>query len=320
MKKLKIALISGGISGEREVSRKSGDQVYEALDKIKYDVIRYDPESELLRLISDSSNIDFALIVLHGHFGEDGTIQGLLDLLGIPYQGSGVLGSAIAMNKFASKQLYEKSGIPVPPYIVIEKDDILEYKTCEKRLGSQLIIKPVSGGSSIGVSVVKSEESFNDSVKAAFSSDDAVLVETFIEGIEITGGVIGNDKLESLPIVEIIPDKSFGFFDYNAKYKAGATKEICPAAIDEDLAEKAQIYAKMAHKALFCKGYSRTDMILSGKEIYVLETNTIPGMTATSLLPLAAKAAGISFTELIDKLIELGIEGRVKAKDRKAGN
>lgn len=318
MKKLAVALISGGISVEREVSRKSGDQVYDALDKTKYDVIRYDPESELLRLISDSSNIDFALIALHGHCGEDGTIQGLLDLFDIPYQGSGVLGSAVAINKFASKQLYEQSGIPVPPYMIIRKGDPVEYKTCEKRLGTPLIVKPVSGGSSIGVSFVKSGESFNDAVKAAFSCDDTVLVEAFIEGIEITGGVVGNDEPETLPIVEIIPDKRFEFFDYTAKYKSGATKEICPALIDDALAVKAQTYAKMAHKALFCKGYSRTDMILSGKEIYVLETNTIPGMTATSLFPLAAQAAGISFTKLLDKLIELGLEEHRKTKDRKA--
>jgi D-alanine-D-alanine ligase len=317
--KLKIALISGGISVEREVSKNSGNQVYEALDKAKYDIIRYDPESELLQLVADSPKIDFALIILHGHCGEDGTIQGLLDLLDIPYQGSGVLGSAVAMNKFTSKQLYEKSGIPVPPYIVIKKGDPVEYKICKKRLGNQLIVKPVSGGSSIGISIVKSNEEFIDALKAAFSCDDTVLVETFIKGIEITGGIIGNDELETLPIVEIIPDKNFKFFDYTAKYEKGATKEICPAEIDDDLAQKAKTYAKMAHEALFCRGYSRTDMILSGKDIYVLETNTIPGMTATSLLPLAAKAADISFPQLLDKLIELGLEEHRKIKDKKAG-
>ncbi|MFH2044766.1 MAG: D-alanine--D-alanine ligase [Pseudomonadota bacterium] len=319
MQKRTIALISGGISVEREVSINSGNQVYEALDKTKYDVIRYDPKSDLLRLVSDSSDIDFALIILHGICGEDGTIQGLLDLLDIPYQGSGVLGSAVAMNKFASKQLYEQSGIPTPPYIIIKKGDQVEYKTCVKRLGKPLIIKPVSGGSSIGISIVTSDEAFKDAVQAAFSCDDTVLIETVIEGIEITGGVIGNDEPETLPIIEIIPDKNYKFFDYTAKYKKGATKEICPARIDDDLAQKAQTYAKMAHKALFCSGYSRTDMMLAGKEIYVLETNTIPGMTATSLLPLAAKVAGISFAKLLDKLIEFGLEEHRKIKDRKGG-
>ncbi len=310
MKKTTVALLSGGISSEREVSRKSGDQVYDALDKTKYDVIRYDPKSDLLRLVSDAANIDVALIILHGQYGEDGTVQGLLDLLDIPYQGSGVLGSAVAMNKLASKLLYEKSGIPVPPYMVIKRGDRVDPETFERRLGMPLVIKPVSGGSSIGVSIVKSGEFFMEAVKRAFSYDDTLLIEAFIKGIEITGGVIGNDKLEALPIVEIIPDKNFEFFDYTAKYTSGATEEICPARIDESTEIKAREFAKTAHKALFCRGYSRTDMILDGKDIYVLETNTIPGMTATSLLPRAARTAGISFGKLLEILIELSMEGR----------
>jgi D-alanine-D-alanine ligase len=317
MKKITVALLSGGISSEREVSIKSGDQVYDALDKTKYDVIRYDPRSDLLRLVSDSADIDAALIILHGQYGEDGTVQGLLDLLDIPYQGSGVLGSAIAMNKIASKQLYGQSGLPVPPYLVIRKGDPVNPETCSKMLGMPLVIKPVSGGSSIGVSIVKSEEFFMKAVKTAFFYDDTLLIEAFIKGVEITGGVIGNDKLEALPIVEIIPDKNYEFFDYTAKYTAGATKEICPARIDESLEVKAREFAKTAHKALFCRGYSRTDMILAGKDIYVLETNTIPGMTATSLLPIAAQTAGISFGEFLDRLIELSMDGRDKKRDKK---
>lgn len=317
MRKITVALLSGGVSSEREVSKKSGDQVYDALDKTKYDVIRYDPRSDLLRLVSDSANIDVALIILHGQYGEDGTVQGLLDLLDIPYQGSGVLGSAVAMNKLASKLLYEKAGLPVPPYMVIKRGDPVYHETCERRLGMPLVIKPVSGGSSIGVSIVKSGESFMEAVKTAFSYDDTLLIEAFIKGVEITGAVIGNDKLEALPIVEIIPDKSFEFFDYAAKYTAGATKEICPARIDESLEVKAMEFAKTAHRALFCRGYSRTDMILAGKDIYVLETNTIPGMTATSLLPRAAQTAGISFGRLLEMLIELGMDGRGKKPDKK---
>jgi D-alanine-D-alanine ligase len=241
----------------------------------------------------------------------------LLDLLDIPYQGSGVLGSAVAMNKLASKLLFEKSGLPVPPYMVIKRGDPVDPETCERRLGMPLVIKPVSGGSSIGVSIVKSGEFFMEAVKTAFSYDDTLLIEAFIKGVEITGGVIGNDKLEALPIVEIIPDKNYEFFDYTAKYTAGATREICPARIDESLEVKAREFAKTAHKALFCRGYSRTDMILDGKDIYVLETNTIPGMTATSLLPIAAHTAGISFGGLLDMLIELGMEGRGRKPDKK---
>lgn len=317
MKKITVALLSGGISSEREVSINSGNQVYDALDKTKYDVIRYDPGTDLLRLVSDSEKIDAALIILHGQYGEDGTVQGLLDLLDIPYQGSGVLGSAVAMNKLASKLLYEKSGIPVPPYMIIKKGDSVDPETCAKRLGMPLVIKPVSGGSSIGVSIVKSKESFRNAVKTAFSYDDTILIEAFIKGVEITGAVIGNDKLEALPIVEIIPDKNFEFFDYTAKYTAGASTEICPARIDESAEIKAREFAKTAHRALFCKGYSRTDMILAGKDIYVLETNTIPGMTATSLLPRAAKTAGISFGRLLDMLIELSIDGRKEKRNKK---
>ena len=262
MKKITVALLSGGISSEREVSKKSGDQVFDALDKTKYDVIRYDPRSDLLRLVSDSANIDVALIILHGQYGEDGTVQGLLDLLDIPYQGSGVLGSAVAMNKLAAKLLYEKAGLPVPPYVVIKKGDPVDPETFERRLGMPLVIKPVSGGSSIGVSIVKSGESFMEAVKTAFSYDDTLLIEAFIKGVEITGAVIGNDKLEALPIVEIIPDKNYEFFDYTAKYTAGATKEICPARIDESLEVKAREFSKAAHRALFCRGYSRTDICL----------------------------------------------------------
>lgn len=308
MKKLTIALLAGGISSEREISLQSGDQVYEALDKKKFDVIRYDTKTDLNRLVAEAPNIDAALIILHGPYGEDGTVQGLLDLLDIPYQGSGVLGSAIAMNKLVSKQLYERFGLPIPPYIVIQHNNAIDPEEYLERLGMPLVVKPVKGGSSVGISIVKSKESLKNAVDEAFTYDDTVLIESYIDGIELTGGVIGNKNLEALPIIEIIPDKEHEFFDYEAKYTAGITREICPARIDEDLTVKAQTYAKMAHSSLFCKGYSRTDMILKKREIYIIETNTIPGMTATSLLPLAAGTAGIGFSQLLDRLIELSIE------------
>jgi D-alanine-D-alanine ligase len=309
MKKLTIALLSGGISSEREVSISSGNQVYEALDHNKYDILRYDPKTDLPQLVKDASKIDAALIILHGPFGEDGTVQGLLDLLDIPYQGSGVLGSALGMNKLASKHLYEKSGLLVPPYVVMGESDALDVDECVQRLGMPLVVKPVGSGSSVGISIVKSRDSFKEAVDKAFEQDSMVLIEAHISGIELTGGVIGNNQLEALPIVEIIPNESFDFFDYEAKYTAGATNEICPARINDVMTQKAQETAKTAHKALFCKGYSRTDMILKDQDIYVLETNTIPGMTATSLLPLAAGEAGIPFSRLLDRLIELSIEG-----------
>jgi D-alanine-D-alanine ligase len=308
MKKINLALISGGISSEREVSLNSGNQVYDALNKEKYNIIRYDPKVDLPRLMAEASQIDAALIILHGPYGEDGTIQGLLELLDIPYQGSGVIGSAVAMNKLATKRLYETAGLPMPPYFVLERGDKLDPADCALRLGLPLVIKPLEAGSSVGMSIVRNESSMVAAADKAFEHGDAILVEAYIDGVELTAGVIGNKDLQALPLIEIIPDDAHEFFDYEAKYTPGVTQEICPARVDDALTEKAQLYAKMAHRALFCEGYSRTDMMLSKGELYLLETNTIPGMTATSLLPQAAQAAGISFTELLDRLIELGID------------
>ncbi len=308
MKKLTVALLSGGISSEREVSLNSGNQVFEALDKKKYDVLRYDPKTDLQRLVADAQKINVAMIILHGPFGEDGTVQGLLDLLGIPYQGSGVLGSAVAMNKLMSKQLYQQVGLPVPSYLSLKRSDTIDPAGIAARLGLPVVIKPVQGGSSVGMSIVRSESDLPGAIQKAFDYDTTVLVEAYIDGIEITGGVLGNSDPEALPLIEIIPDKSHAFFDYEAKYTAGVTQEICPARIDAALTEKARTYAVMAHEALGCKGYSRTDLMLKGRDFFVLETNTIPGMTATSLFPQAAAAAGLSFAQLLDRLIELSLE------------
>ncbi len=309
MGKLTVALLAGGISSEREVSLNSGEQVFDALDKSKYDIRRYDPQFDLARLVQDAAEIDIALIILHGPFGEDGTVQGMLDLLNIPYQGSGVLGSALAMNKVVTKQLYEKAGLPVPPYVVLDRGETVDAEKCVAEFGLPLVVKPVEAGSSVGMSIVKSADDLPGALDLAGEFDDTILIESFIEGTEITVGVIGNNKLEALPLIEIIPDKSHEFFDYEAKYTAGITQEICPARIADELTQKAQEYALLAHQALYCKGYSRTDMILKDDEMYVLETNTIPGMTATSLFPQAAQQAGMNFSQVLDKLIELGLEG-----------
>lgn len=308
MEKLTVALLAGGISSEREVSLHSGEQVYEALDKDKYHIRQYDPQSDLARLVQDAPKIDIAMIILHGPFGEDGTVQGLLELLNIPYQGSGVLGSALAMNKVVTKQLYEKAGLPVIPYHVYACDETVDAEDCAARLGLPLVVKPVAAGSSVGMSIVKSAADLQGALDQAGEFDKAILVESFIEGTELTAGVIGNKELNALPIIEIIPDEFHEFFDYEAKYTAGVTREICPARINAEMTQRAQDCAKIAHRALFCKGYSRTDMILKDNEMYVLETNTIPGMTATSLFPQAALKAGMSFSQVLDKLIELGLE------------
>jgi len=308
MDKKTIALLAGGISPEREVSLNSGAQVYEALDKDKYDIIRYDPKTDLARLATDAPGIDAALIILHGPYGEDGTVQGMLDLLRIPYQGSGVLGSALAMDKVVAKQLYEKAGIPTPPYVIFNRGDTVDPSNLAERLGLPLVVKPARDGSSIGMSIVRVEDDVDAAINKAFLQGPTIIVEAYIDGVELTGGVVGNDELEPLPLIEIVPDKSHEFFDYEAKYTAGVTEEICPARIDAVLTEKAQNHAMMAHQALCCRGYSRTDMIFADQTFYVLETNTIPGMTATSLLPQAAAKGGYPFGKLLDRLIDLALE------------
>ncbi|RTZ95978.1 MAG: D-alanine--D-alanine ligase [Deltaproteobacteria bacterium] len=319
MNKKTIALLSGGISPERNVSLNSGSQVYDALDKDKYDVVRYDPKTDLARLAADAAGIDAALIILHGPYGEDGTIQGMLDLLQIPYQGTGVLGSAVAMDKVVAKQLYEKAGLPTPPYVVLNRGDHAAPSDIVRRLGLPVVVKPARDGSSIGMTIVRRENAIEAALEKAFLQGPVALAEAFIEGVEITGGVLGNDDLEALPLIEIVPDKSRDFFDYEAKYQAGMTEEICPARIDAVLTEKAQHQAIMAHQALFCRGYSRTDMIFSGQTFYVLETNTIPGMTATSLFPQAAAKAGYSFGQLMDRLIDLTLaDHRLKTREKPA--
>lgn len=308
MKKINIALLFGGISSEREVSIKSGEEVYKSLDKNKYHVVHYDPKTDLPQLIRDTPDIDAALIIMHGAYGEDGTIQGLLELLHIPYQGSGVLGSALAINKLAAKHMYEKAGIRVPPYRVIRKNETIRPEEGIKDIGLPLVIKPLTGGSSIGMSIAASADEVDAAIKLAFEYDDTLLLEKYIKGRELTCGVIGNDAIEALPIIEIVPGQQHAFFNYKAKYTSGEASEICPADIPENIAEQVRRYAITAHQALFCKGYSRTDMIWTQDHLYVLETNTIPGMTPNSLLPLAARTAGYDFGQLLDKLIELALE------------
>ncbi len=309
-KKITVALLSGGISSEREVSLSGGDQVYQSLDKDKYTVFRYDPKTDISRLVADAPKIDVALIILHGTHGEDGTVQGLLDLLNIPYQCSGPLGSSVAMNKLASKYLYVQCNIPTPAFMNFKINDFIDADSCISRLGLPIVVKPVNGGSSIGMSIAHSKIDLIKALEKAFEYDDTVLLEEYIKGTEITGAVIGNQNPEALPLIEIVPNSTYAFFDYQAKYTAGETEEICPARISEKLTQSAWELAKKSHTALFCKGYSRTDMIIKGEDIYVLETNTIPGMTVSSLLPLAAQKAGMDFSQLIERLISLGLEER----------
>jgi D-alanine-D-alanine ligase len=308
MKKMRLALIAGGKSAEREVSLKSGDQVFKALDKSKYDIRRYDPLTDLERLVRDAPELEVALIIMHGRGGEDGTVQGLLELLEVPYQGSGVLASALGMNKELSKVLYQLAGLRVPRALAFTRAEAPGAREIEAALGLPVVIKPATEGSSIGVTIAKTHQEVDTGLAAAFHYDSRVLVEEFITGTEVTGGVLGNSSLQALPLVEILPSASYPFFTYEAKYQPGATTEICPARLNLELTKAAQQCALTAHQALGCRGYSRTDMLIRDGQVYVLETNTIPGMTATSLFPQAAQAMGLEFPALLDTLIQLALE------------
>lgn len=310
-KKMCIALLAGGKSGEREVSL-SGAAVFEkALDPDKFTIRRYDPAYDLADLARDSKEIDFAFILLHGLFGEDGSVQGLLDLLDIPYQGSGILGSAVAMDKNLAKVLYRMEGIPVADWQVVTRADGAHCEQMAEEMGLPLVIKPVRDGSSLGLTIARSVEEVKNGVALALENDTRVMVEKYIQGREITVSVLGNEDPEAMPVIEIVPGDEYEFFDYNAKYLPGASNEICPAEIDAELTTIAQQYGVKAHKVLQLHGYSRSDMIIDRDNIiYILETNTIPGMTQTSLLPQSAAAHGLEYPQLLERLIELGMAAK----------
>lgn len=308
MAKIRLALIAGGTSDEREVSLRGAAGVAQALDPDRYEVVRYDPATDLARIANDAATIDVAFLLLHGVNGEDGTIQGFLDLLGIPYQGAGVLGSALAMDKNLAKTMYRLNGLPVAPWIMVAPHDLRDTGRILAEVGLPCVVKPVRQGSSIGMSIVREPGKLPEALRLALRHDSEVMVEQYIKGRELTAGVLGNDHPEALPLIEIIPDTRYEFFDYEAKYQPGASREICPAEVSDAVRHKAQDYAVLAHRCLQLRGYSRTDMILAGDELYLLETNTIPGMTPTSLLPQAAAAVGYPFSALLDRLIGLALE------------
>jgi len=306
--KIRIAVLAGGWSGEREVSLKSGKAVYKALNRERYDVTLYDPRDDLETLIRKKEEIDLAFILLHGRFGEDGRIQGMLDLLQIPFVGSGVLASAMSLNKRVAKDVFRRAGLPVAEDLILNRGEGFSADEVAERLGVPLVIKPVSEGSSLGIAIAHDRESIAEGIQKAFQYDREVMVEAYVPGTEITCCILGNQVLEALPVVEIVPTDAYAFFDYEAKYTPGATREICPAPIAPHLAERAGEWAKAAHRALGCRVWSRSDMIIRDETLYLLETNTIPGMTETSLFPLAARAAGMSLSDLLDRMIHLSLE------------
>jgi D-alanine-D-alanine ligase len=263
---------------------------------------------------SGDRGIDVAFLALHGRYGEDGTIQGFLELTGIPYTGSGVLASALAMDKVMAKRVLSADGIPVPRGVHASRADLSRPGSAWLAAACELlpaVVKPSKQGSSVGMSLVDSAGAMEAAVRLALDHDDEVLVEERVFGTEITVGVLGmagSADLQALPVVEIVPRREF--FDYQAKYDPDQCEEICPARISDPATVTAQALAVRAHRSLSCRGYSRTDMILGPDGPIVLEVNTLPGLTMNSLLPKAAAAAGIPFPELLHRIVTLALEPR----------
>ncbi|MCF8127212.1 MAG: D-alanine--D-alanine ligase [Deltaproteobacteria bacterium] len=304
--KIRIAVLSGGWSKERSVSIKSGKAVLGALDNEKYETAAFDPKDGLNALWERKKEFDLIFSVLHGKYGEDGRMQGLLEVFDIPYVGSGVLASAMAMNKRVTKEVYKSVGLRVPNDMVLKREDRVSIDAIRDKLGMPVVIKPVSEGSSIGISIVDSDREVQAGIEKALAFDCETLVEEYVSGREITCAVLGRRDLETLPLIEIVPKDTHRFFDFDAKYIAGESNEICPAQINPSLERDFCAMAKKAHEALLCRDWSRTDMIVNAQEeIFILETNTIPGMTETSLVPLAAKGKGWSLTQLLDRMINV---------------
>ena len=300
---IRIAVLSGGWSKERSISIKSGQAVLSALDKRKYDIVSFDPKEDLMGLWQQRNELDLAFNLLHGKYGEDGRIQGLLEVFGIPFVGSSVLASSMAMNKRVTKEVYRSVGLRVPKDIILKKGETVSVGKIKDTLGTPVVIKPVSEGSSIGISIMENDSDIHAGIEKAFEFDPEVLLEEYVSGQEITCAVLGRNRLETLPLVEIVPKDTHRFFDFDAKYTIGETTEICPAQIKSHVRNIAFEIAEKAHRALHCRDWSRTDMIVKDDEIYLLETNTVPGMTETSLVPLAARGNGWNLSQLLDRMI-----------------
>ncbi len=301
-KKIKVAVLMGGPSSERAVSLDSGRCVCEALKDTQYQPIPVDTVDNWEEVLLDIRP-DVSFVALHGKFGEDGTVQSILEQINIPYTGSGIEASRLAMDKIASKNIFQSAGIAVPEFSVIKKPsyDILED------IGFPLVIKPSSQGSSIGLAIIEScnKAQIKKAMDLAYVFDEQILAEKFIKGQELTVGIL-DDK--ALPVIKISPKRKF--YDYKAKYIDNQTQYLVPAPIEDRLAKMAQGLALKAHKSLGCRAFSRVDMIL-GQDgvIRILEVNSIPGFTSHSLLPKAAAAVGIDFKQLCIKIIELALAG-----------
>ena len=294
---MKVGVIMGGISSEREISLNSGRSIVENINKDKYEVVSIiiDKKEDIINKVKD---IDFALLALHGQFGEDGTVQSVLQTLGIPYSGCGPLSSGMCMDKDVTKSILKASNIRTAPWINLTKNDEIDYEKINE-LGYPVVVKPTHGGSSVATFVVKEEKEIENCVKEAFKWDSEVMIEKFIKGDEITCPVYG-DKM--LPVIAIRPKAEF--FDFASKYNDGGAEEVV-VELEKELHAEVERMALATYKALKCEVYSRVDMIVTKEGIpYILEVNTLPGMTKNSLIPKSAAAMNIGFAELIDMIIE----------------
>jgi D-alanine-D-alanine ligase len=298
----KVAVLLGGKSAEREVSLKSGGMVLAALRSKGVDAHAFDPGKHgLEELIAE--RFDRVFIALHGRYGEDGTLQGALELLGLPYTGSGVLASALAMDKWRTKLVWQACGVPTPHYELLNRNSDLD--AVAHRLGLPLMVKPANEGSSIGMSKVRASRDLAEAYALAANYDALVIAESFVDGVELTGAVLGETPL---PLIRL--ETPHDFYDYDAKYKASDTRYIIPCGLPPDAERVIQDEVMRAFRTLGCSGWGRVDLMLdrSGKP-YFLEVNTSPGMTDHSLVPMAARHAGVSFEDLCVRILELAHVG-----------
>ncbi|NTV93815.1 MAG: D-alanine--D-alanine ligase [Thiobacillus sp.] len=294
----KVGVLLGGRSAEREVSLNSGGAVLAALKRQGVDAHPFDPAEQGLAAL-EQAGFERVMISLHGRGGEDGTLQGALTLLGIPYTGSGVMASALGMDKWRSKLIWQAAGLPVPDYALLTAES--DFDAVERQLGLPLFVKPANEGSSVGVSKVREHGGLRAAYEAAAKYDSLVLAERYMAGGEFTVAILGDT---ALPVVQIVPTTDF--YDYEAKYFRDDTRYVCPAELPEALAAEMQELARQAFAVLGCRGWGRVDILLSeDRRPYLLEINTSPGMTGHSLVPMAARAAGISFDELCLRILEL---------------
>jgi D-alanine-D-alanine ligase len=293
----KVAVLLGGRSAEREISLRSGNMVLGALSRKGVDAHAFDPQEHGLEQLI-AQHFDRVFIALHGRFGEDGTVQGALEYLGIPYTGSGVMASAIAMDKWRTKLLWQAAGVPTPPYEVLNKDT--DFPSVAERLGIPLMVKPAREGSSIGMSKVTSIEKIEAAYEVAAQYDEVIIAERFIEGLEVTAAILNG---EPLPLIRLETPRTF--YDYQAKYFSDDTRYICPSGLAAEQEGRIQAQALRAFKLIGCSGWGRVDVMIDRTgEPYLLEVNTIPGMTDHSLVPMAARARGIEFEDLCVRILE----------------